>query len=85
TRMALVVGMLLPDSTSAGSALAQLRETVGGSDLGAPALGPNASSGWLQGVIDGNALAFQAGNHVVLVLAADSDTARELGRALSGG
>jgi serine/threonine-protein kinase len=85
TEIALAGGLRMADPGDTASAFAELGAAVEGQDLGDPALGPDAQTGWVRTVIDGTAVGFTTGDRVVLVLSAQSEVALELARQLSGG
>jgi hypothetical protein len=85
TEIALAGGLRMADPGDTASAFAELGAAVEGQDLGDPALGPDAQTGWVRTVLDGTAVGFTTGDRVVLVLSAQSEVALELARQLSGG
>ncbi|MFP5451088.1 MAG: serine/threonine-protein kinase [Thermoleophilia bacterium] len=85
SEIALAGALRMADPGDTASAFAELSSAVEGQDLGDPALGPDAQTGWVRTVLDGTAVGFTTGDRVVLVLSARSEVALELARQLSGG
>jgi serine/threonine-protein kinase len=85
SEIALAGALRMADPGDTASAFADLSSEVEGQDLGDPALGPDAQTGWVRTVLDGTAVGFTTGDRVVLVLSARSEVALELARQLSGG
>lgn len=83
--IALAAALRTADPGDTASVFADLGTAVEGQDLGDPALGPDAQSGWVRTVLDGTAVGFTTGDRVMLVLSARSEVALEVARQLSGG
>jgi hypothetical protein len=83
--IALAAALRTADPGDTAALFADLGTAVEGQDLGDPALGPDAQSGWARTVVDGTAVGFTTGDRVVLVLSARSEVALDVARQLSGG
>jgi predicted Ser/Thr protein kinase len=85
TEIALAAALRASDPGDTASVFAELGSAVEGRDLGEPALGPEAESGWVRTVLDGTAVGFTTGDRVVLVLSTRNEVALDVARRLSGG